>query len=247
MTNPSLDYRNREIPTNEEIDAALSKADEIPNEYFRLRVKALIALCKKFGKRRKEIASVKVKDVKEKGGYLIVTFTIAKKHKKGLFQYLKFLKQSDPDALKKTYPELVEAWRSWRETELGERVRIERRSKKVKLEDKYAKMIVAYRDYVIANLPETNYLFPSGKAVFGSYQVNPYTYLSGRQLLRLIKPLNERLWLHLLRETKGAEISRDLGMTITAVTEVKNMLDLEREETAWNYVRRYAIQEAKSE
>jgi hypothetical protein len=83
--------------------------------------------------------------------------------------------------------------------------------------------------------------------VFQNYIVDYDKHLSGRQLLRLTKPLNETLWLHLLRETKGAEISRDLGMNITAVTEVKNMLDLEREETVWNYVRRYAVQEAKAE
>ena len=83
--------------------------------------------------------------------------------------------------------------------------------------------------------------------MFNNYFVIEDKHLSGRQLLRLIKPLAPTMWLHLLREGKGAEISRDKGMNITAVTEVKNMLDLENEETAWRYVRRYAIQEAKTE
>jgi integrase len=247
MTNPSNRYKNREIPTNQEIDAAIAKADEISNDYFRLRVKALIALAKKFGKRRKEIAIVEVADVRTERHYLIVTFTIVKKHKKGLFQYFRFLKRSDPDGLNKPYPQLVEDWKAWRETELGQRVRTERRTKKVNIRDRYAKMILEYRDYVKANFPKAKFLFPSGKAVFQNYVVDEDNHLSGRQLLRLIKPLDPTLWLHLLRETKGAEISRDLGMNITAVTEVKNMLDLEREETAWNYVRRYAVQEAKAE
>jgi hypothetical protein len=43
MTNLSNRYKNREVPTNQEIDDAIAKADEITNDYFRLRVKALIA------------------------------------------------------------------------------------------------------------------------------------------------------------------------------------------------------------
>ncbi|MCJ7424411.1 hypothetical protein MUP01_09125 [Candidatus Bathyarchaeota archaeon] len=35
--------------------------------------------------------------------------------------------------------------------------------------------------------------------------------------------------------------------SITAAVEVRNTLDLEREETAWNYVRRYSAQEIKKE
>ena len=49
MTNPAIE---RGVPTEAEIVDTLKKADKIPSEYFRLRVKALIALAKKFGKRR---------------------------------------------------------------------------------------------------------------------------------------------------------------------------------------------------
>jgi integrase len=247
MPNPSKKYRNREIPTNKEIEEILENAGEIQNEYFRLRVKALIALVKKFGKRRKELAQLERTDLKTKGHFLYVTFTIAKKHKKGLFQYFKFLKKTNPSELNKPYPVLVEEWQSWRETELGQHIKVERRTKRVNTRDKYAKIILEYMDYLNEHLSNARYIFPSGKAVFQNYFVFEDRHLSGRQLLRLIKPLAPTMWLHLLRETKGAEISRDLGMNITAVTEVKNMLDLEREETAWNYVRRYAIQEAKAE
>jgi hypothetical protein len=247
MTNPSEKYKNREIPTNKEIDKMLEKADLIPNNYFRLRVKCLIALIKKFGKHRKELAMLERTDLKHEGHYLYVTFTIVKKHKRGLFQYFKFLEKTNPSGLNKPYPVLVEEWEAWRETELGQHVKRERRTKRVNTRDKYAKLVLEYLDYLTQFTPKARYLFPSGKAIFQNYIVEPEKHLSGRQLLRLIKPLNSKMWLHLLRETKGAEISRDLGMNITAVTEVKNMLDLEREETAWNYVRRYAIQEAKTE
>jgi hypothetical protein len=81
----------------------LEKADLIPNKYFRFRVKALIALVKKFGKRRKELSILERADLKREGHFLYVTFTIAKKHKKGLFQYFKFLKKNNPSGLNKIY------------------------------------------------------------------------------------------------------------------------------------------------
>jgi hypothetical protein len=96
--------------------------------------------------------------------------------------------------------------------------------------------------------PGVKYLFPSGYEVFGSaYVVLPDSHLSGRQLLRLIKPLNESAWLHLFRETKGAEIAKAEGRTLKAVYEVRETLDLENEQTAIRYVRRYAVQEMKAE
>jgi hypothetical protein len=48
-------------------------------------------------------------------------------------------------------------------------------------------------DYLRANYPKAKFLFPSGKAVFGNYTVDENNHLSRRQLLRLIKPLDETL------------------------------------------------------
>jgi site-specific recombinase XerD len=59
MTNPSKSYRNRSILSDKEIADMIERPDEIENEYYRLRVKALIALLKKFGKRRIEIARLR--------------------------------------------------------------------------------------------------------------------------------------------------------------------------------------------
>ena len=84
--------------------------------------------------------------------------------------------------------------------------------------------------------------------VFGqSYIIFEKEHLSGRQLLRLIKPLSPTALLHLFRETKGAEIAKTEGRTLKAVYEVRETLDLENEETAYRYVRRYAVQEMKAE
>ena len=46
---------------------------------------------------------------------------------------------------------------------------------------------------------------------------------------------------------KGAEIARDLGNNLIALTSVKQTLDLENEETAYRYIERYAVPEIKAE
>ncbi len=240
--------RNRDPLSNEEIELMLKEADTIEQEYFRLRVKALIGLVKKFGKRRAENASLEREDLKVENGKLFVTFTLRKKHKKGLFQYLKFLEKSDPNALEKPLSQLKLEWREWTKTEQGYRVKEEKRTKSIDVTDKYAALILEYLDYLSEHYPTAKYVFPSGAELFGkSYIIFADQHLSGRQLLRLIKPLNEKVWLHLYRETKGAEIAKAKGRTLDAVYEVRDTLDLENEATAYRYVRRYAVQEMKAE
>jgi integrase len=260
MTNPRVvvnsvidkaatkELRNRGPLTNEEIDLMLSEANKIEQDYFRLRVKALIGLVKKFGKRRSEVASLERENLKIKNGKLFVTFTLNKKHKKGFFQYLKWQEKNSPAEMEKPLAQLKLQWKIWTETEAGYRVREEKRTKSVDVNDKYAKLIVGYLEFLERTYPEAKYVFPSGAEVFGeSYIIFPDEHLSGRQLLRLIKPLNENAWLHLFRETKGAEIAREKGRTLDAVYSVRETLDLENETTAYRYVRRYAVQEMKSE
>jgi integrase len=247
MTNPSRAIKKRDLPTDQEIAETLAKANKIKNPYFRLRVRALIALLKKFGKRRAEVGGLRITDLEVKEDFLFVTFTLRKKHKRGLFQYLKELKKTDPSQLTKPFNQLEAQWKDWQETEGGYRVKEDKRTKKVSLEDKYAKIILEYMDFLKNNYPEVSYLFPSGRAVFENYSIDGSKPLSGRQLLRLVKPLNKKLWLHLFRELKGAEIAKDMGDNIIAVSSVKETLDLERETTAWNYIHRYAAQEMKRE
>jgi len=247
MTNAKKSYRYRTIPDDVEITSTLAKADRIPREYFRLRVKALISMVKKFGKRRAEVGSLKLSDLEMKEGYLYVTFTLRKKHKRGLFQYIRTLQEHDATLLNKPFLEIQAEWKAWTHTEAGYTVKEERRTKRVNLEDKYARLIIEYVEWLRQNNPEGIYLFPSGKAVFSHYVILNERSLSGSQLLRLIKPLNRKLWLHLFREMKGAEIARELGGNITALTSVKQTLDLEREDTAYRYIERYAVQEMKPE
>jgi hypothetical protein len=247
MTNPKSSYKTRGPLTNEEIQDMLDKASTIQNEYFKLRVRALIGILKKFGKRRVEISNLKLTDLKVENDFLFITFTLRKKHKLGLFQYLKVLKKTNPEALNKPYPVLVSEWQTWRLTEEGQHIKEERRTKKVSVGDKYARLILEYVAYLNEKHPTAQFLFPSGHTVFGqTYIVIGDRPLSGRQLLNLIKPLNRKAWLHLFRELRGKEIAEE-DPSIAGVYKVKESLDLENEETAWRYIRRFGVQEVKAE
>ena len=242
------ELRNRGILTNEEIDSMLRDAEQIENDYFRLRVKAIIGIAKKFGKRRAEIAALEREDLKVENGKLLVTFTLRKKHKKGLFQYIKFLRKNFPSELEnKSLSQIELEWKDWTRTEAGYRIKEEKSLKSVDVNDKFAQVILEYIGFLEKEYPDVKYLFPSGKDCFGDYIVFEDSHLSGRQLLNLVKPLNEKAWLHLFRETKGAEIAKAEGRTLKAVYDVRTTLDLENETTAFRYVRRYAAQEMKAE
>ena len=132
--------------------------DPLLNEYFRLRVKCIIALAKKFGKRRAEIASLKMNDLTVEDDYLYVTFILRKKHKKGLFQYLQFLRNEDPTALDKPYTMLELEWFEWTKTEEGYRVKRDKRTKRISLKDLYAKIIHDYYRFMKQNFPEAHFL-----------------------------------------------------------------------------------------
>ena len=233
----------------------LEKADTIKEEYRRLRVKAVVALFKKFGKRRSEVSKLQIIDLIIEDNSLVITWTISKKHKKGLFQYIKFVKtQMKKGKLplnyldNKQYSELVSEWGLWTKTTDGFQIKETKRTKKLSTDDKYCKLILEYLDYMKQTYPDAKFLFPSNTYSFGTLMmVSPEFHLSGRQLLRLIKPLDKKAWCHLFRETKGAEIAKQFGNNLAGITEVKETLDLEKEETAYIYTRRYAIQEIKPE
>jgi hypothetical protein len=249
MTNPAQTYKDRPILTTEEVDAMIRKAEGLPSKYFVLRAQALVAIAKKFGKRRTEIACLATSDIACVGDDIEFTFRLAKKHKRGLFQYLKEMRalvkkgKADPSILDKPLPQLEVDWKAWQETQAGHSVKNEVSLKSISVNDKYAHYILEYLRFLKANYPRARYLFPSGVTVFGmNYMIDPEKHLSGRQLLRIIKPLNPRAWLHLFRESKGAEIARAAGRNLESVYLVKDGLDLESEESAYHYVRRFAVQ-----
>ena len=202
MTNVKV--RRKDVLSEQEVQAMIKKADTLPNEYFRLRAKALISIFYKTGKRRAEVARLEMDDLEiVEDRFLKIRFTVMKKRKKKLLATI--------------------------------------REKLLPLDDPYTQHIINYWNWMRKHHPECQYLFPSTRSVFGlGLHFYPDKHLSGRQILRIIKALNPRAWCHLFRETMGAKIVR-ADATIMAPFRVMRRLDLEKPETAFRYMVRYAI------
>lgn len=233
--------KNRPMPTEKEIETLLQKADTLQTLYFQLRAKAIIGLVKVFGKRRGELCLLEMTDLTVEKGFLNITFTICKKSKKGLFQYFEFLKkQGNPELLNKLLPILQQEHKQWNLTPEGTRLKRYRGPKQTPLTDKYAKLIIAYFSYMKATYPNTKFLFPSGREVFGlSYVIDNNQALGGRQILNIVKQLDPLTWMHLYRKLKGSEVARKYGRTLDSAYQVKTTLDLERTETALRYIEEF--------
>lgn len=200
MTNVKVDRKG--VLSNREFQEMISKAAEIPLEYFRLRALALLTIFRRTGKRRSEVAVLEMGDLEIKEENLSLTFTVVKKRKKSVIA--------------------------------------KRREKQIPLSDPLAQHIVNCWNWMRKNYPKSKYLFPSTRSVFGgSLAFYHDKHLSGRQILRIIKELNPKAWCHLFRETVGAEVVKN-DPSLIGVFKVMMRLDLEKETTAWNYMRRYA-------
>ena len=127
-------------------------------------------------------------------------------------------------------------------------VLVTRRSKRYPVSSKYAQHIFAYLSWMEAHHPECRYLFPSTHNVFGvNLAFSKDQHVSGRQVLREVQKMDPNAWCHLFRETRGAEVVRkdesEKGHAdFFTVYKVKQTLNLERTETAWRYVDRYATE-----
>lgn len=247
MTNVSKEYKNRGIIGDQETDLLLTKADLIQDEYFRLRSKAVVTTAKVFGKRESEIARLEMNKIIQVNDSLELNFTLSKKRKKGLFQFLEYLKKHDPAQLAKPLPELQSMWRDWQQTLEGHKIQNSESLKSIDLDDKYGKHLVEYYNYMKEHHPNSQYLFPSGKTVFGqSYIFYEDIHIHPKHLLRILKSLKHDTWMHLYRETKGAQVAKEKGRNLDAVYEVKDTLDLANESTAYNYVKRFVAKKEHS-
>lgn len=240
-TEATAEYQNRAMPTKDEIEDILSKADSLETTYFQLRAKAIIGLVKIFGKRRAELSLLAMTDLTIENDLLTINFTILKKHKKGLFQYFQFLKKrGDPELLNKPLPILEQECKDWNKTKEGSRLKKYNRQKQTPITDKFARFIIDYFEYVREAYPTAKFLFPSGKTLFGTtYLVNAEKALSGRQILNIVKELDSNVWMHLFRKNKGSEVARKYGRTLDSAVMVKSTLDLERTETALRYIEEF--------
>jgi integrase len=245
MTNPKASYAGRGILSTEEIDAMIKAAENLSKSYFILRAQCLVAILKKFGKRSCENGRLRRDDVKQvvgdKGDELEFTFTLAKKHKRGMHQYIQAMKKTNPSSLDKNYSEIEADLKAWQQSNEGHILKVSTSLQSISVNDKYAKYVIAYMNLLSKIAPRSVFLFPSGKELFGGkYMFYNNRHLQRAQLLNIIKSLNEKAWIHLFRETVGGEIAHKLGRSVSAVSEVKDALDLENEATAYHYVRRYA-------
>lgn len=125
--------------------------------------------------------------------------------------------------------------------------------KSFSLENPHAKNILLYLEAVKLAAPDTKFLFPSGHAVFGQvYIIDGSRHLTGKEIWRTIKRLNKKDWPHLHRERRAVKvIDRDVAefgeAKLETVYRVKKVLDLEKEDTAWNYIRRHEVQKVEEE
>jgi len=91
------------------------------------------------------------------------------------------------------------------------------------------------------NQKDCVYLFPSTQNFFGKLKIfDTQHHLSRCQVLRLLRKVDDNLWCHLFRESLGGRTAERLGRSIRTVYEIRELLDLEREDTAYRYVRKYA-------
>ena len=212
MTNPSVD--RKDVLSPKEVEMMIDNANNISNDYFRLRAKAIISVFKT-GKRRASVSTLEMDDLEVRSHFLYITFTVVKKRKKTVLS--------------------------------------RRRKKRFPLGSRYAQYIIEYWEWMQEYHPDCKYLFPSTHNVFGqTISFSKTRHLSGRQILRIVKALNEKAWCHLFRETRGAEIVKrdeaEHGQAgLETVFKVKMGLDLERETTAWNYVRRFMTETIRTE
>lgn len=101
MTRVRLSKAREERTTvvgDEEFETILDKARKIENKFFRLRTLALLCVLRLTGKRRGEVASVKLIETKTENSFLNLTFTLEKKRKGHVSsrQALKSIPLSDP-------------------------------------------------------------------------------------------------------------------------------------------------------
>lgn len=222
MTNVRV--KRKTVIDDKEIQMELEKAEQIKDEYFRLRAKTVIALLES-GKRRGELAQLEMDDIKTDEQYLYVTFKLEKKRRKKTVDGKVTITRKNPIL----------------------------RTKKFSLSSPYARNIMEYLAYLKEHSPDAIYVFPSGKTIFGhAYIIYPYTHLRGWQIWKIIKDINQKDWPHLHRERRASKVvladEKKLGhATMETIYRVQSALDLEREQTAWNYVRRFETQKVEED
>ena len=80
---------------------------------------------------------------------------------------------------------------------------------------------------------------PSGKSVFGYYNIIPDQHLSDQAVFNIVRGTSNTIWPHLFRETVDSDIVRQ-DNSIIAAFKVQKRLNLEDMRTGFNYLQRFA-------
>jgi len=95
-------------------------------------------------------------------------------------------------------------------------------------------------DFLQTLEPTPKFFFPRTRRFWGQEFMIMYDeHISGRQVFNLVRATSEKVWVHLFRETCASDIVR-ADASIIAAYKVQRRLDLERVETGFRYVRRFA-------
>lgn len=122
------------------------------------------------------------------------------------------------------------------------------RTKKFSLEGTHAKNIIEYLKFLELKLPYGVWLFPRGHNLFGgAYRFNFDKHITRHLIWRIVKALNKNDWAHQHRERLAVRIikeeeAKNKNVSIETVYKVRAALDLEREDTAYRYIRRHETQ-----
>lgn len=80
MTNAKV--QRKTVLSGAEIDEMMNRADQLKHEYFKLRAKAIVAILARTGKRREEVATLQMNDLRIEGNMLSLMFSVGKKRLK---------------------------------------------------------------------------------------------------------------------------------------------------------------------
>lgn len=186
-----------ETMSTAEIDELLRRAKSL--SYMGLKGDAwecLFAIFWAFGKRVSEIVELRITDIAIRGTFLTIIFTIRKKVRKS----------------KKGIPIPKDKWGT-----------PPRRTKRLTLENKYAKIIEQYWESI---KDRGGYMFPGMHTKTG--HIYPRYVWDAIKLMGFEQPI----WTHLFRHTLATELAKDE----VSVFEMKTWFDWERIDTADEYV-----------
>jgi len=205
----------------EEIDEIIDEAENLPNEFYRSRAKALVCILTKTGKRMSEIARLKVKDFTVSENYVSVRFVLSKKRVES-----KMARTVEKDIpLNEYYGKLIVEHLEYLKT-LGSR-----------------KANVGLVEVVPTHpkLEGPEWFFPRSyySPITGKCLVSMTEGLTQRSLFNILRSLSTKVWPHLFRE-RAAAVVIDRDPSIIGAFKVQRRLDLKDVRTGFAYLQRYA-------